>query len=190
MAYHFNQNQITLIARSSLLQDQNCKIQYFLYFCVVDSACLYKQAQEFRLELSKNKSISVSHSVEQERVFKFGSRWALMAFGFSLFSHHELQQCSCWIVVLLFERKKKKRKKTSLIVLNFKTRDEDKSRHWSYSELLVRFQGKSPSSLLVTRQARYSVSYMSLAWHQKHPKKHNTSMIYLAEIKDIQLQRL
>lgn len=188
MASHLNQNQITLIARSSLLQDKNCKIQYFLYFWVVDSVCLHKQAQEFRLELSKHKSISVSHSVKQERVFRFGSRWALKAFGLGLFFHCKLQQCRCWIVVLLSERTRE----TELIVLNFKTRDEDKSRYWSYSVLLVRFQGESPSSLLVTRQTQacYSVSYMSLAWHQKHPKKHNTSMIYLAEIKDIQLQRL
>lgn len=55
------------------------------------------------------------------------------------------------------------------------------------------FQGELPSPfLLVTMQiqTRYSVSYVSLAWQKIQPKNHNASMIYLAEIKDIQLQRI
>lgn len=90
-------------------------------------------------------------------------------------------------------RKKQFKIRKKWLLRDFENRAEDKGRCWSNSVLQEKFQGELPSpSLFVTMQIQthYSVSYVSLAWHKIQPKTHSASMIYLAEIKDIQLQRI
>lgn len=127
-------DQIALIVSSGWLWDWNCELLQFLYFCAVDSI----QSSRTQTGIVKPKKHVRISSWQERKGFHFWVQEVPLGplESTSVFSSQTtaVQFLDCGAAIW--------KKKKEWILPNSKNKVEDKSRHWSYSVLLVKFQGK------------------------------------------------